>query len=325
MRFILVLAALLVLSNSAFAEDELSIRDGVQANVWSLLQHEKFGDLNKLEEQYRATGEKTPSGIFKLTLFYFGLYAQLEENDGTEMEWGDTFLKVHKWIQRNPSPAAHIALANLYIESAWRERGTGYANSVTPGQWKAFFSLTKLAHQELDENKTTASIDPEWYVSMVKVARAEQWPQKEAAALFTAATRKDRYYYPIYSQILESLLPQWGGSWLAIDNFANFAADNTKDREGEELYTRLYWNLEECGCESNNKLAGDWTKMKVGFRDILSRYPTDWNRNNFAYIACRENDKATLRLLLPQMPKPILAAWRGEANYGECKSWASKS
>ncbi len=39
--------------------------------------------------------------------------------------------------------------------------------------------------------------------------------------------------------------------------------------------------------------------MRRGFEEMLSKYPSGWNENAFAYFSCLAGDAAKLRSLLP--------------------------
>ncbi|WP_204336481.1 hypothetical protein, partial [Proteus mirabilis] len=62
----------------------------------------------------------------------------------------------------------------------------------------------------------------------------------------------------------------------------------------------------------------NWPTMKRGFEDVLSRYPSPWNLQSFAYFACQANDPVKARELLAQIQEPIVGAWRDTANYFRC-------
>ncbi len=123
---------------------------------------------------------------------------------------------------------------------------------------------------------------------------------------------------------MQRLEPLWYGSYREMEGFAKYAADQTRDRLGEEMYTRVYWYISNgCGCVVPGDTLADWAKMKAGFQDILKRYPSQWNVNGFAYFSCRAGDRATLRSLMQRLTTPQLALWVHSATYyDQCRAWA---
>jgi hypothetical protein len=93
---------------------------------------------------------------------------------------------------------------------------------------------------------------------------------------------------------------------------------------GEEMYARLFWHLQET-CHSCEQQTGgsyllDWNRVKSGFQQIVTRYPTQWNLNYFAYFSCGQHDKDT-RALMAGINAPVLRAWEGDTQlYDRCKS-----
>ena len=64
-----------------------------------------------------------------------------------------------------------------------------------------------------------------------------------------------------------------------------------------------------------------WSKMKAGFEDLIARYPTPWNINGYASLACQANDKGAFIKLLPKLtPEDIRdEAWVSGYNLENCK------
>lgn len=86
------------------------------------------------------------------------------------------------------------------------------------------------------------------------------------------------------------------------------------------LYARIYWVASQREYEDRlfTESKVNWPTMKRGFEDVLSRYPSPWNLQSFAYFACQANDPVKARELLAQIQEPIVGAWRDTANYFRC-------
>lgn len=311
--------------------DELSAiaRGQIQARL--LLEKKDFQGLNALAAQLRTGDARTPSGLNKLAIFYYGLleYAGYQtvtpgkppETIPNEQKWQSMFDLFQEWIDQAPSPAAYIGMAKLRTEYAFKWRGPGYANTVDPSHLPKFHENLQIAFELLVQHPE-AQIDPEWFVEMATFARNGLLSPNDAKLLYAEATEKHRLYFPVYTAIAESLHPRWGGSWAAVEDFANLAVEQTRDKEGLSVYSRIYQIL-NCLCDEMVGNKRDWVKMKQGFEDILSRYPVQWNLNRYAFYACTVHDKETTRALIGKITQPRADAWGGDARlYFSCKTWA---
>ncbi|WP_164272972.1 MULTISPECIES: hypothetical protein [Stenotrophomonas] len=66
--------------------------------------------------------------------------------------------------------------------------------------------------------------------------------------------------------------------------------------------------------------------MSQEIDDVLARYPSDWNLQNFAYFACQAGDKAKTRALMDRItrPKEFHAWWDGDV-YEQCRRWSREN
>jgi len=124
-----------------------------------------------------------------------------------------------------------------------------------------------------------------------------------------------------------SLMPRWGGKLADYHRFVETAVITTKPIDGNSMYARLYWHLSDNGdcCQDMLLTLGiPWPKMKSGFDDIMQRYPgSQWNRQNYAYFACREGDGKTFLELLPKLDQNVIESynvWRGSYTLDYCKA-----
>jgi len=311
-------------------KDEQSAETAIKVQAGMLFEQGKFHGLNLLAEFDRTHDVKTPAGLDRLNYFYRGLqeYVDLQTPSLTdkpnEEAWKPLFDRAQAWVDKEPSPAAIIFMAKLRVAYAWAWRGTGYASTIPPANIKPFFKNMKIAYDFLIQHKAQASVDPEWYGEIVGLARAGvAVSEKETSVLMTEGLTRHRYYYPLYADLAESMSPKWGGSWEAVESFATFAAQNTKDKLGMIMYARVYQRL-NCYCEEMTGNKRDWRKMKQGLQDIMTRYPVNWNYNRYASYACQAQDKKTAREALGMIVAPRVAAWGDDGRlYPLCKSWAA--
>ena len=95
--------------------------------------------------------------------------------------------------------------------------------------------------------------------------------------------------------------PKWGGSAAQYENFANRAAEHTKDFEGMGMYARVYWLVDHNGgipFTNDGRQAPSWRKLKAGYEDLIRLYPSSiHNLGKFAGVACRSSEGDLYRSL----------------------------
>jgi hypothetical protein len=311
--------------------DEQSAEASIKFQARLLFEKSNFKGLNTLAEFDRTHDARAPSGLNRLNYFYRGLeeYADLQTPSLTskpnEMAWKQILDRAQAWIDQAPSPAAYVAMAALRTSYAWAWRGNGYASTIPPENIEPFHANLKIAHDVLSKSKAQASQDPEWYVCMIVLIRAGAVPDKEAQTLLTEGFKRYPAYYPLYAAMAENLTPQWGGSWQAVESFATYAAKITQAQLGMEMYARIYQRV-DCHCEAMTGNKRDWPKMKQGFKDIVARFPVNWNYNRAAYYACQAQDRPAAREALAKITAPRADAWGGDSRLLPlCRNWAAST
>jgi len=288
----------------ASSNDEVSERQSIVNAVDLAIARRDFAALNKMEREFRSSRARTPSGLWKLAYFHAGVQYNLGE--GLERKDGCAYRHaqfVAQWRSVTPNePAAIITDAALWNMQAWCIRGGAYASEVPDSAWAGFHQASERAFKVLEADRTVASVDPEYYAVMVQVYRAQNRPRAEFENLVAEAFKREPYYHRTYFNAARSYLPQWGGSFRELDQFARFAAGQTRESDKTGFYARIYWALEECGCDAIRQ-AADWNDMKQAMRDVYERYPVRHNAEHFQDISCRMGDSDEglhyLRVLAP--------------------------
>ncbi|MDX8433156.1 DUF4034 domain-containing protein [Mesorhizobium abyssinicae] len=286
----------------------------------------KFDQLDELIEAYQRDDARTKSGSIKAAIVYevlestkflYGTYSYGTLN---QME-----AQADKWIESYPgSRAARITKAIVMNNRAWNARGEGYANTVTPEQWNAFFVYSRQAKDYLQSVKQGTAADPEWYATMLKVARGLPSSDIDFDALASEALDAHPDYIPIYREIVRTNLPQWGGTRQTLE----FWIDRMAKASGTDAsYARAYWGAADDFYRDVifNDTDADWSRVRTGFRAIVHDYPTNWNINIFARLACLAQDKATTKELMERLGNAIDAeAWLYREMPASCREWASE-
>ncbi|MEO8723812.1 MAG: hypothetical protein ABI395_09890 [Sphingobium sp.] len=308
--------------------DEQSAEASIKFQASLLFEKGDFKGLNILAEFNRTHDARTPAGLNRLDYFYRGLdeYAQVKTPSLTskpnQAAWKQVLDRAQAWIDQAPSPAAYVAMAGLRTSYAGAWRGTGYAHTIPPENIKPFHANLKLAHDVLSKSKAQASKDPEWYVRMIVLILVGAVPDNEAQTILTEGFKRYPTYYPLYAAMAYNLTPQWGGSWQAVEDFATYAAKITQGELGMVIYARIYQRV-DCFCEEMTGSKRDWPKMRQGLKDIVARFPVNWNYNRAAYYACQAQDRQAARQALAKITAPRAEAWGGDTRLLPlCRSWA---
>ena len=314
-----------VFFNSYSYAGEMQERLAIGKHVRTLFVKEDFKALDELAETYRENEERTDSGVWKLTIFYYGM-GGLANIDKDDEYWDNLFQKVEKWINQDPKkPTANLIKAIFLKAYAWRYRGLGYASQVPLDKWKPFKKQLRATKKHLLLCKKFAKQDPHWFSLMANTLKGLSVDKNTYLSLVDEGLVLHPYYYRLYFDAVEYLTPKWHGNKNLLEEFATQAAIRTQEKEKMGVYARIYWFASQTyyGSKLFKKSDVSWNKMKQGIIDVLEQYPDQWNIQSFAYFACKANDKDMTKKLLDKMSGPsIKRAWRGRKNYSKCHRFA---
>lgn len=253
--------------------------------------------------------------------------AALDPKPVTPEEWDRREKEVLGWAKARPdSTTARLAYAELLSSRAWSIRGGAYARDVPKDAWKPFREHLLRARRYLEAEKRIASRSPSYYAQRIVYAKG-LGDVDEAKAAFDEGMARFPGYYPMYFAMLDFLLPKWHGGPKEIERFARDATRRTQAAEGEGMYARIYWYAAQSDYEDDLFWTSfaRWEQMRAGFEDVVSRYPDQWNIQNFAHFACQAEDAETLRGLFDRIMPPIIAdAWKGSSSYETCGRMAGR-
>lgn len=319
-------------------KSELMERERVKNYVTVLLINSDFKQLEELAEHYRSTKERTPSGLWYLSLFHLGVSRYLNTVRSKPqilpegMAWEGTADEMHAkvfaaWQAAYPnSPTPYLANAMRLQAQGWRIRGGSYAHEVPKEAWQPFFEKLTAARDHLINHRAIAARDPEWYKLRIELVTELGEPATLVMDTVSQAIEAEPYYYGTYFVAARHFLPKWGGGPQYIPALISMAAESTKEKDGMSLHARIYWYLGGNIVEDPPLFTvadPSWPKIATGMDDILRSYPDNWNINNFLYFSCMAGDQKQAEKMLGHLKgDPIMLIWKERAVFNECKDFA---
>jgi hypothetical protein len=275
----------------ADAASERATRDRLQKEVELAFQTKDFTLLSAMEHEFLTSRTRTGSGVWELGAFHAGvqylLKAGLDKNTGCQYTHQDF---ATNWAAAQPkNPAPIITQAYLLTEQAWCFRGNGRAPTVSADDWPKFYEGLEAANRLLDDNKEIAAVDPEFYTVKARIYRGLNASPEQFDELLKEATKREPNYHRTYFDAVLFYMPQWGGSYEQVHQFAQFAARQSRETEGTALYARLFFSMMDCNCDALQN-AAQWPELQQSMRDTYLQYPVGWNREAFTKMACKMNN-----------------------------------
>lgn len=314
---------------------ELKERAAIRAEVSRLLDSGDYAGLDRLAESYRTSKARTPSGIWKLTVFYSGFHAKVKHSRKDDPLWSAMAAKLEAWQRQFPSSPTPIIANAVVMKRYARTLRTPVlvqrASTAAPDEDEAFVGTLMADKAYLEKHKAIASRDPHYYVVWANLAFALGRDGAGDSQFFDVVIEGMQTfpdYYQIYFAAMDYVAPPSRGDAKAIEAFANMAVEQTRTQEGLGLYARVYWTAHAAyfGRDLFRRSEINWPKMSRAIDDVLARYPDQWNINNFAYFSCLAGDVAKTRQLLARIEgKPVREVWKSSAVYRTCEKLAEAS
>ncbi len=159
---------------------------------------------------------------------------------------------------------AYLVRGAHTYQVAWHIRGNNFINQVLPEHQKAFSRKAKAALSDIQKARSLDASNPYVWLLELKMLR-DSGQTKKQNQLFKAAIKRFPHYYPLYSFMLISLQPKWGGSVGAMRDFVNqYAKTASADSELKLLYLTLYrqiLSVVSYFCERKTDLVSTCVKL----------------------------------------------------------------
>lgn len=295
-------------------------------NVQMLLMIERFEVLDKAAADVRLRKSRFPGGGWKLRTLYLGIGKPIGGEKNSDETWARYFESMKRWTAQRPdSVTAHVALANAYLDYAWKARGHEYADKVSDEGGKLFEERTALALSTLMQVAEPRPNCPEWYHAMQLVALMQGWDRSKVEALLKEAVASEPLYHYFYREHANYLLPKWHGGEGDAEKFAQAAANRIGGKAGDSIYADVAASL-MCNCLNESDFSKlSWPRVKSGFEALKEMY--GWSRprqNQLAYMAFKAGDAPFASQLLGEIGDDWdPEVWHTKKWFDQAKEWAS--
>lgn len=169
----------------------------------------------------------------------------------------------------------NTALGMYHVAAGWRERGKGYANTVTEDGWAGFKKHLDQARTYLVKAYEIDPSRPEAATGMINVAMAGYAAPGETERLwFDRAVAAQMDWPQAYGAFMWSIRPRWGGSHEQMYEFGIECAQTERfdtdvpyqfievllDIDNDQEYSRRFWRqnrVDEFAGQVLDQLASD--------------------------------------------------------------------
>lgn len=303
---------------------ELKARTALLNEVQGYLRNADYKKLDALRNKLLKSQERTPSGVWKLVIFY----NQLKEFPGRSREtdyWVKMEARARAWEKQAPtSGAARIFHAYVLLARGLSYRGNGFYNTIPQEDIKRMLAAVDDANAVLfyAEKQLLKDKDPELFRARMTIT---PWGDNFRALTNRTALDKAIALYPDYHEVYFTAALYGSAMWNAapdeIDEIAR-RGSRAGGADAAAMYARVYWYANRD--VYNNKLFDDpaslvdWDTMKASLDALVARYPDPWNLNGYGYFACRAQDYPVMDEVLRRIGgKRVYQTWSEEA-YKEC-------
>jgi hypothetical protein len=220
---------------------------------------EGFADLLTTQARY-------PDGTLKLVSFLGGARDFVDASRG--MTEGEIDELIEAWRSQHPSSLlSELLWPRMLTAAAWNERGTDWAGNVAPERMREFRRLSAVAMQRAQALSPAARGNVlGHYVGLRAIAdNGASVEQIEAFAL--DGLRHFPHETGLAAIAGERMLPKWGGSPSAFEDFALAARNAVGPPLADRIYASLYLQvvgIEELHLHPEARLAG----VKAGLMDL---------------------------------------------------------
>jgi hypothetical protein len=287
------------------------------------LENGEYAKLDALAASLRQSKTAFDNGRWKLAEFYSQISSVPEKSP--ESEYLKRIKHLQKWsIQKPPSLTADIALSIAYRHYAWLARGGGYADTVTEEAGRLFVERIKMGRNILLSCKERRKECPGWWSALQMFLLAEGCSRQTYDAMLKEALAQEPTYVSFHNSAAYHLLPRWYGEEGDWENYASAAADKVGGEEGDILYARIIWRMQQLHIFGNifQESKASWARTQKGFEAMRRRNPESLSiLTEYCNLAGWGGGRELTRQLFDQIGNRVdLSVWK-ESTYLTTRDW----
>lgn len=243
-------------------------------NTTALFDRQRFAELDGIAEELTHENPRLRNA-YPLQNSFFGCLQREQYGIWEPLERIDL---CRAWRAQRPQSYASILLEiQAEVKKAWKDRGCGFANEVTPDGWKGFRTHLDQA-QSLYDNYEKENFPCVPYLCSLRIAigMGKSEPNSLLFDVLKKAATVDPYNPDPYGAVYLALMPRWGGSNNELTKFL-------KSIPPEVFEDVIGWDS-----ESNPLPAQESRKLSaIGLNKLAQRFPSTetWSR---ALVRARE-------------------------------------
>jgi hypothetical protein len=288
------------------------------AAIHRALEERRFDDLDAMHAEWLAGPVRTRDGTWLLEAFEWAFDAKFSSDSPARLQ-----ALFEDWGAKAPASRLRaVAHSHMWQRRALKLRADRCATRQVPTDPKVYAILLERAATALAAEGAMAH-SPLAYSTALRIAGARGEAPERLEAILAEGTARFPAYRPMYWARMSFLLPEWGGSERALDEFARSAAERSRDLEGRSFYALLYADVLREACQGVTIVdsAATWPELKESFEDLVARHDDAQNWNLFGTLACRFRDvETTARVLARMGAQANLGVWSSGASTESCRA-----
>lgn len=259
----------------------------VKATARALLLKDDLRGFDALATAFRQSRERTPSGSWKLGLMY--LSVTQDWFPPASPRWEKLQQAAREWLAENPDSPTAVALnARLLRAHAWAWHDADEMPGDNNPQYR---QLIEAARRVLDEHPQVKSEDPEWDALRIAIAREQGADTDQVLRMAAEALEREAYYYPLHEAVTNKLMPRWGGSRQAVQEYSQMAMARSASQEGTQAYARISYYIVRSNLDGDpgvemSEVGIKWDVLKPSLAEVVRAYPSAFNHDVERAITC---------------------------------------
>ena len=307
-----------VVELSPECEEDRSLQE--QAN--ELAREGQFEEILEILRRQLASKASTQTGFRHSESTFSGLYRDIYDQEHNLAGAERAAEPMFDWYEANhqdPDVAALVARALQILAQIDQDLADAKTRAGTPSN--PIGDHRNEARKILEHSRSAGVSREIWCRALFRGGRVESPSAKPDAKQFEQFLEFDPGNVMTYLERAIQLVPSRGGSYEAVESFAQDATQRTGERWGAALYAMIYMLVTDQVTLARTQ--ANWSWVLDGFEDMLELFAPIPIINDFIRLAARAERKTMVRSLFEELPELRLDRWDDESEPFEAYAWAN--